>query len=357
MNKIKVLHIVPNFNYSCGVSKHVYLLLKNSTNFENIEFHLITNGGDSINRLSELNINYTIIKFSIGFKNIIYFLNSFLKIKKYCVINKIDIIHTHHRFPEFLAFIISKIIRIRTVTTVHSYVQNYKYLSYKSNKIITVSNFIKNNIENNFKVNKNDVTTLYNFIEPLKPFCIERVNEIRKKLDIAIDDRVLLFVGRIAIIKGADILIDIFNKLNLEKYNIKLLLIGQLQFHLQSVKNNNIKIIKPQNDIENYYYLGDIVILPSRMDPFPYTMLEAALSRKPIIASNVGGISEFIIHKENGILFNINNPNELGNFIKELLVNNEMGTKLINRNEEKVTEYLNKEKYFKNLVKLYKDLL
>lgn len=335
----------------------MYLLLKNSTNFENIEFHLITNGGDSINRLSELNINYTIIKFSIGFKNIIYFLNSFLKIKKYCIINKIDIIHTHHRFPEFLAFIISKIIRIRTVTTAHSYVKNYKYLSYKSNKIITVSNFIKNNIENNFNVNKDDLVTFYNFIEPLKPYNIERVKEIREKLDIALEDKVLIFVGRISIIKGVDILINIFNKLNMEYNNIKLILIGQLQYHIQSIKNVNIKVVKPQKDIENYYYLGDLIIIPSRMDPFPYTMLEAALSKKPIIASNAGGIPEFIIHDNNGLLFNVNRPYELGNYIKQLLINIEIKTRLVNKNEERVTEFLDKEKYFNNLLKLYERLL
>lgn len=360
-NLQRVLHISPNFNYSCGVSKYIYLLFKNSAVSNLLEFHFITNGGDSLKRLEEINIKYKIVKFSTGFKNIFFIILSFLKVRKYCISNKIDIIHTHHRFPELLAFFISKTLNVKTVTTAHSYVTNYKFISYKSDKIIAVSNFIKNNIINSFNVDKNKIIVLHNFIEQIKSIDSNIAKNLKEEYKIIDEDQIILFIGRISKIKGIDILLSVYELLKKDYKNLKLLLVGEIQddfkIELNLIDSKDIILIPPQNYIENFYKLADILVLPSRMDPFPYTMLEAALAELPIIASNVGGIPEFITHNYNGLLFDIKNPEELILGIKEILNSDEVKEKLIQNNKKEIQKYLNKENHINILINLYREVI
>ncbi len=63
---------------------------------------------------------------------------------KYCNENSISIIHSHHRYFDLIAYVVSKVLEIRTVTTVHSKVYGKKILSYKADKLIAVSESVEN---------------------------------------------------------------------------------------------------------------------------------------------------------------------------------------------------------------------
>lgn len=52
-----------------------------------------------------------------------------------------------------------------------------------------------------------------------------------------------------------------------------------------------------------FYQLADLVVLPSKMEALPITLIEAAAHGKPCIASKSGGIPEVVADGENGILF------------------------------------------------------
>ena len=54
------------------------------------------------------------------------------------------------------------------------------------------------------------------------------------------------------------------------------------------------------------YSIVDIVILPSRIDPFPFVMLEAGAFKKPFIGGNTGGINEVEANNLNVYLSNNN---------------------------------------------------
>ena len=58
--------------------------------------------------------------------------------------------------------------------------------------------------------------------------------------------------------------------------------------------------------------------LPSRSEGFSLALLEAAASGLPIIASDIPGNDEFIVHGKNGLLFNISKPNELTQEVLQL---------------------------------------
>lgn len=64
---------------------------------------------------------------------------------------------------------------------------------------------------------------------------------------------------------------------------------------------------------------SDIFLLPSRTEAFPYAILEAGMTGRPIIATSVGGVPEAIHDMQNGILVHPKNPKEIAEAILYLL--------------------------------------
>ena len=73
------------------------------------------------------------------------------------------------------------------------------------------------------------------------------------------------------------------------------------------------------NKVREYLSEIDIYALISGLDMSPLTLLEAQLMKKPVIATNVGGIPELIIDKKTGFLIEKGNSEELVKKIEEIL--------------------------------------
>jgi len=357
----KILHITPDFNYSCGRSKLVFLFLKYFGNSKNYETHFITNSGDSLGRLKSIpTLNYEIFNFTTEFKNIYQSRKFYKKLKNYIIKNEIKLIHTHHRYPEFLAYLISRGTNIKTVTTAHSLVKGKTRFSFKSDRIIAVSDSIKNMLTDTYKVPNEKITMLYNFLEP--PY-LTRQNieiELKYKLGIPSDNKIILFLGRITKIKGVDVLIEASEKIRQNNKNIFTLIIGQLYDNsLTEILRNLPAEIKLLDVVKNpypYYAIADLVVLPSRIDPFPYVMLEAGYMQKPFIGGNTGGIAEFIEDGKNGLLIDPENPQQLADKIMYLLNNPEIGQRLGQNLHEKVNRLCDFNNYFVELEKIYNSI-
>jgi len=354
---MNILIISPYFNYSCGVSKHVYLLLCELSRISNINLFFATNGGDGLSRLNSLNINISIFSFRKGWKNIFFLIPNYLSLKHFCFLNKITVIHSHHRYPEFLAWIVSKRLKIRTVTTCHSFVRGFSIFSLKSDMVIAVSESIKFHIIKYFNIEKSRISMLHNFVIDLNAtFNTEGMFSV-SNLQFNSKDKILLFVGRINKIKGADIVIDSFISL-ISRYNdIYLFLVGSFELdnsYFDKIRiNPRIILQKPTNDVSRYLNLCYMVLLPSRIDPFPYVMLEAGLFSKPFIGGNTGGIAEFISHKNNGLLVEPGVKESLITAIEWLLNDPEEAGILGDNLHVKVTHFNSAEKYLNSLLEIY----
>jgi glycosyltransferase involved in cell wall biosynthesis len=141
---------------------------------------------------------------------------------------------------------------------------------------------------------------------------------------------------------------------------IKLLVIGSIEDDQTKVlfekKESNVMLLPPQKDLKPFYNISDIIVLPSREDPFPYVMLEAGAMKKPLIGSRVGGIEEFIQDGANGLLFESGNTTELVEkilyFINNPIKAKELGEALY----EKVKLTNTCEEYFNKLRKIYSEI-
>lgn len=359
--KNNLLYISPDFNYSCGVSKHVYISLKKLCQYADYKVFFITNSGDSLDRLDSIPfLKFSKMNFKKDHTNLLLLGRDFIRLFLFCRRNKIDIIHTHHRYPELIAVMVSKFLRIKTITTVHSFVKGKRQVSFRSDKVIAVSKSVGEYLRKNYPLTANKTITLYNCIEDsFYEDLVVDSQELRKSSGYNDNDKIVLFAGRISRIKGSDVLITSFDKID-RSLNAKLLIIGTItddDLRIKIRESNQIKILEPQKEMRPYYKIADIVVLPSIEDPFPYVMLEAGAMKKLFIGSNIGGIGEFIEDNQDGFLVKPGSVDELTSKMEFVLKSLPSDSKAGELLYAKVKSNCDYEKYFYELSNIYHGLL
>jgi glycosyltransferase involved in cell wall biosynthesis len=76
------------------------------------------------------------------------------------------------------------------------------------------------------------------------------------------------------------------------------------------------------------YALADVFTLPSFYENCPLAMLEAMASGRPIVASNISGISELVTHEKDGLLTQCGNVDQLAETIITLIEDDGLRKKL-----------------------------
>jgi len=145
---------------------------------------------------------------------------------------------------------------------------------------------------------------------------------------------IILHVGRIAKVKGIDILIHALNSVLTKHKDIGLLIVGsdygykkQLEILIDKLGlNQNIIFCGtlPKSLLLETYYISDIVVIPSEIEMFGMASIEAGFFGKPVIATNVGSIPEIIQDEFNGFLVPYGDPVILASKILTLINNPEL---------------------------------
>lgn len=182
------------------------------------------------------------------------------------------------------------------------------------------------------------------------PELIEKSKVVRRNHSISTDDTVIGFIGRLVPDKGIHILVESFARLYESNPNIRLLVLGDLEPHrgrlpdkTTEILNNHPGIIHAgfTHQIEPYYAAMDMLVLPTRREGFPYTVLEAAALELPVIATKVTGCVDAVVDGQTGLLVPPDNVTALMAAMKKLLsspqLRRQMGQKARKRVEEKFT--------------------
>lgn len=272
-------------------------------------------------------------------KSIKYIIDFIKLVKK----QNINIIHCHNRGSYKFA-IIAKVIlgkKIKIVYTIHdTNIYNNISLYYKYidkllvNKFIAISKSTENDLLSmNVKIDK--IERIYNGID---------FNNFKNDKNLKTrNNEGNIVVGCVARLvptkKGQDVLINAISIVK-EKYpNIVCRFAGDVltingKKDMQILKELSDRVTKLSLE-ENIEFLGnvsnvpqfmngiDIFVLPSRVEGFGLTIVEAMASKIPVIASNIDGPRE-IINERYGILFEKENYKELAEKIIELIENNNL---------------------------------
>jgi len=185
---------------------------------------------------------------------------------------------------------------------------------------------------------------------------------LRNELGFSETDKVLLFFGYVRKYKGLDLLIEAFPAIKSSIPNAKLLIVGEFydspNFYAEKIRKLGIEddtvIINqfvPNEDVAKYYKVSDLVILPYRSATQSGILNVAYGFLKPVVVTNVGGLSEFVEDKRTGIIINPDSPKEIADGVTEYF-------KLKNKVdfESNISELVNKNK-FGNLAMLFNQII
>jgi glycosyltransferase involved in cell wall biosynthesis len=183
------------------------------------------------------------------------------------------------------------------------------------------------------------------------------------------EKNLLLFAGRISEGKGLHILIKSLQYL---KESVRLIIIGPPDWDVNYYQNM-LKLIEKENRkgkheikylgamdhtaLVEWYQKASLFILPSFVEGFPVTILEALACETPVIATPVGGIPEVVNNYETGILIPPGDCTSLADAIQYMLENEDVRFKIANEGRKRVIADHSLEVVTRKLCTIYTQLI
>ncbi len=139
-----------------------------------------------------------------------------------------------------------------------------------------------------------------------RPASPEEKNKLRQALGLPLNGTIILYSGRLEQGKGVEILVSAWQALQpAQKAHLIIVGDGSLRSGLeQQARATSTPVIffGWQENVEDFLRASDIFVLPSFGEGMPNSLLEAMACGLLCIATDIGGITELLRDKENGLL-------------------------------------------------------
>ena len=208
-----------------------------------------------------------------------------------------------------------------------------------STQIITITEFTKKALMENYNIPKHQIKTIYQGTNPTKyTSSTHTKTQAAERYPTKREDTFTLgVVGKLEVRKGHVVLIEAIKQI-VDNHNLKVraYFIGEgptekeIRQNIKELGLSDYITIFPFTSESQYFYDAiDALVLPSiYKEGLPNVLLEAMLMEKPCIASNLAGTSEIVHNDKTGYLVEPGNTNEL----VDTIVN------LANQKQEKLKE-------------------
>lgn len=194
-------------------------------------------------------------------------------------------------------------------------------------------------------------------------FSEEERLRLRKKYGLTAEDKVLIFVGRIAKEKNIDTLIKYHRSLVEKNPQFKLLIIGagDYQKNLQNqVRETNLETSvifagqRDYNQLPNYYNLADCFVIASTSETQGLVVVEALASGLPVVAIDDNSFSPMVKKGENGYFFKTEQD-----YCQQItrLVNNVQLSAQFTKKSLEIANHFSAENFYLNLINIYETVL
>ncbi|MDR5590571.1 glycosyltransferase [Christiangramia sp. SM2212] len=240
-----------------------------------------------------------------------------------------------------------------------------------------VGQYIKSNIQKNInrffyknirhvasvsEASKKDIKQLFPFLEDkisVIPIGLEPIHNI-PKIDLG-ETRNIVHIGGFTFEKNHTGLIRIFENVFEKNGNVKLHLVGDgpLRSEIENLVRSkglekNVVFHGFVNNPLSYAASSELLVLPSIIEGLPGVILEAMYCKTPVIAYNVGGVSE-VLNESSGYLITKGNEIDFANTINEILKCRPI-SKIEHAYQLVLNSYMNKE-ITRKFIKVYKTVV
>lgn len=391
----RVLRIINRFNLGGPTYNAAYLTKYLEPKYETL---LVGGAKDPLEANSDyivrnLGINPTIIPEMQRSINVRQDWIAYQKIKKIIQDFNPDIVHTHASKAGALGRLAAHNLKVPVVVhTFHGHVFDAYFGSAQANiykmvervmanystKIIAISDLQKDDLVQKYKICGADKVNIINLGFDLSKFQDnqeEKRVDFRTKYQVADDEVAIAITGRLVPIKNHSMFLEVVKKV-LEKSSkkVRFFIVGdgeersnienkltQLNIPycdvLKSFENCPVTLTSWIKDVDIVNAGIDIVVLTSLSEGTPVSLIEAQASNKPIVTTNVGGISNIVVPGKTALLAETDDIDAFANHLLSIIEREELREEMSKHGWDYVREKFHYTRLVNDMDKLYSELL
>ncbi len=322
---MKILFLTNHLNVG-GISSYLFNLATGLKAKD--QLFVASSGGNTLPRLTALGVEH--LRVPLNTKNEIswkIFISALICLK---VIKdkKIDLIHSNSRTTQVLGCILSRFSPAAHISTCHGFFKkrfSRRMLPCWGDKVIAISQQVKEHLMRDFKVKENRITLVHNGIDVARFTCPDESAKLNKKSELGLkDDIVIGILARLSDVKGHKYLIEAMRQVLKVYPKAQLLIAGEgkmeeeLRRQAQEI-GGNVFFIPQALDTRDLLSAMDIFVMPSLNEGLGLSLMEAMSMGLAVIGSSVGGIKTLIRPGLNGVLVEPADPQAISQAIIDLI--------------------------------------
>ena len=259
---------------------------------------------------------------------------------------KLDVIHVHYAIPHSASAIIAKDILgaeappiittlhgtdITTLTDDPDYRPIIRWSIERSDAVTTPSLWLQREVATRLDISKS-IDVIPNFIDTAHYTPVGKDHDAVRALFVSNGYRplkdhtsVLIHVSNFRPVKRIDRVVDVFARV-CQQRDARLILVGdgpqrsQAEARVRQLGiENYVRFLGKVRDFIDILRSSDLFVLPSASESFGLAALEAQACGVPVVATDVGGVSEVVTHGETGLLTPVDDAGAMTRAINELL--------------------------------------
>ncbi len=175
-------------------------------------------------------------------------------------------------------------------------------------RLTAVSRTLKDEVMWLYKVPGEKIDVVNNGIFPEAYDAMIDAGEVKRSYGIHPFAPLVFFIGRMEYQKGPDMLVDAISRIAANRWGVQFVMAGEgsMKSELQAKAASMGLPVKflgyiPDSEYVRLLYASDVVVIPSRNEPFGLVLLEAWSAKRPVVACDVGGLAENIDNFTNGV--------------------------------------------------------
>lgn len=359
---LKVLYLI-NHAGKAGTERYVYSLMKNLHNKSIKAFFVYNEYGLLVNKVEELGITTVNIKMKKPWDFI-----AAKKIRKFCLENDIDIVHTHFQRENFIAML-SKLLgsKVRVVYTNHIIMEKNilmnlanNLFSFLQDAVIAVCSEGEKMMMKN-GISKKKISVIFNGVDVNELSDVEKV-DLTKEFGIKKDVFTIFCASRFDEGKGHEFLIRSIKRLkDFAKRDFKCILANdgpEIKKCKELVKalgvEDIVNFVGFRQDVYSLMKACNVYVTPSKQEALSFANLEALSLGTVLIATKTGGNVDIINDKTNcGLLVEYDDHVKLSESIDILMQDDGLIKKYEINTKKVVEEKFSLEKMIQRTYNLY----
>ncbi len=307
-------------------------------------------------------VNLSLFIPNSGRKSLFGFLSAYRVLKNTIRRENVVLIHSHKRYTDALGRVLARRMSLPHISTCHNTFASFRYASFFGDFTIACSKAMEGMLIKDFGKNPKAIKQIYNGILPFREYDKNEKVQVLKDLHISNTKRIIASVGQLIASKDRATLIraiGILKKRNaINNILFAILGEGEQKMKLEELVfkeeiENHVMFLHGMSNVEALLNVAEFMVLSSVREGLPYVLMEAASICKLHIATDVGGVSEFIINDETGLLVPPSDAEKLANAIQGLLDKPET-TKRLGRNaREKFLHQFSYDRFIDQTLEVY----